>query len=310
MSTTGEKFQSLLKGYLCAKKIRQQAVAKELGLTSSAVSQMLSGKKMLFQMHHLNRICEMLALEPAQTFELQSLLLRLRNAGEFATTPFARMLFALRIARGVSYCELANLTGISAATLQRLEKDDSASLSPEIAEKLAPVLNCRAELLLSAADLTMNTSFYSMLHAFSPLTAAEPEPTFSSGKVIPEVPLDAMRDFTQDKDLNSFLFRHALQHVATNEPDGIAAILGCARDFGLAGKLPLCVLLAKKKTAASGMELVSTNRGFSLITPAPREHMVQLFTETPLHYLHLNWRLPVTKIIAASSAESTKNGKK
>lgn len=71
------KFGKLIRDYLRNAEIRQNDLAARLKVSGSAVSQMLHGKIVPNQ-QQLATICELLMLDRAQAFELQSMLSGIR----------------------------------------------------------------------------------------------------------------------------------------------------------------------------------------------------------------------------------------
>ena len=89
------RFGKLLKDCLKNTDYRQNDLAARLQVTGSAVSQMMHGKIVPNQ-QQLDAICEMLALDRAKVFELNSMLSRIRTGAENMLSPFNQTLFALR----------------------------------------------------------------------------------------------------------------------------------------------------------------------------------------------------------------------
>lgn len=75
------RFGKLLKDCLKNTDYRQNDLAARLQVTGSAVSQMMHGKIVPNQ-QQLDAICEMLALDRAKVFELNSMLSRIRTGAE------------------------------------------------------------------------------------------------------------------------------------------------------------------------------------------------------------------------------------
>lgn len=75
------KFGKLIRDYLRNAEIRQNDLAAKLKVSGSAVSQMLHGKIVPNQ-QQLATICELLMLDRAQAFELQSMLSGIRTGAE------------------------------------------------------------------------------------------------------------------------------------------------------------------------------------------------------------------------------------
>ncbi|UKI30417.1 MAG: helix-turn-helix domain-containing protein [Lentisphaeria bacterium] len=81
--------------------IRQKDLAVRLDVSAAAVSQMIHGKIVPNQ-KQLDLICEMLSLDRARAFELNSMLSRIRTGAENMLSPFNQLVFALRCQRGLS----------------------------------------------------------------------------------------------------------------------------------------------------------------------------------------------------------------
>lgn len=114
------KFGKLIRDYLRNAEIRQNDLAARLKVSGSAVSQMLHGKIVPNQ-QQLATICELLMLDRAQAFELQSMLSGIRTGAENMRSPFNQTMFALRCQRGLTHQQLANLSGIPASHLMVFE---------------------------------------------------------------------------------------------------------------------------------------------------------------------------------------------
>ena len=95
------KFGKLIRDYLRNAEIRQNDLAARLKVSGSAVSQMLHGKIVPNQ-QQLATICELLMLDRAQAFELQSMLSGIRTGAENMRSPFNQTMFALRCQRGLA----------------------------------------------------------------------------------------------------------------------------------------------------------------------------------------------------------------
>ena len=143
------KFGQILRTYLQESNVRMTKLANILGVTPSAVSQMLAGKLVLNQTQ-LNRICEYLRLDQAQILQLNTILVNIRTGAQIVPSELNTLVFSLRCQRGLMQRQLSYLSGVSIAELNRLENDPNAVLTPETADKLAPILECSTEKLLQA----------------------------------------------------------------------------------------------------------------------------------------------------------------
>ena len=143
------KFGQILRTYLQESNVRMTKLANVLGVTPSAVSQMLAGKLVLNQTQ-LNRICEYLRLDQAQILQLNTILVNIRTGAQIVPSELNTLVFSLRCQRGLMQRQLSYLSGVSIAELNKLENDPNAVLTPETADKLAPILECSTEKLLQA----------------------------------------------------------------------------------------------------------------------------------------------------------------
>ena len=113
------KFGKLIRDYLRSAEIRQNDLAARLQISGSAVSQMLHGKIVPNQ-QQLNVICELLQLDRAQAFELQSMLSCIRTGAENMRSPFNEVMFALRCQRGLTHQQLADCVCSDRVTVARI----------------------------------------------------------------------------------------------------------------------------------------------------------------------------------------------
>ena len=143
------KFGQILRTYLQESNVRMTKLANILGVTPSAVSQMLAGKLVLNQTQ-LNRICEYLRLDQAQILQLNTILVNIRTGAQIVPSELNTLVFSLRCQRGLMQRQLSYLSGVSIAELNKLENDPNAVLTPATADKLAPILECSTEKLLQA----------------------------------------------------------------------------------------------------------------------------------------------------------------
>ena len=146
------KFGKLIKDYLRNADIRQKDLAVRLDVSAAAVSQMIHGKIVPNQ-KQLDLICEMLSLDRARAFELNSMLSRIRTGAENMLSPFNQLVFALRCQRGLSLRQLANLSGVPASHLKVFETCFEAVPTLDEAEKIAPILGCTSAALLQSAGV-------------------------------------------------------------------------------------------------------------------------------------------------------------
>ncbi len=131
-------FGSELKTALKKTKIRQNALACHLKITPSAVSQTISGI-LVPSREHFDRITALLEGK-TDISTLRDLWQRIRLGETEVSSAFNRKLHQSRQCRKLSVVNLANLSGISASRLRKLESDPGALPNAEEAEKLARIL--------------------------------------------------------------------------------------------------------------------------------------------------------------------------
>ncbi len=146
------KFGKLVSNYLKNIGIRQNDLAERLGVSGSAVSQMMHGK-IVPNRQQLDVMCEMLKLSRVQIFELVSMLSKIRTGAETLLSPFNQSVFSLRCQRGLTQQQLSNLSGVSVAHIQVFETCFEAVPTQEEASRLAPILDCAPEALLQSAGV-------------------------------------------------------------------------------------------------------------------------------------------------------------
>ena len=86
------KFGQILRTYLQESNVRMTKLANILGVTPSAVSQMLAGKLVLNQTQ-LNRICEYLRLDQAQILQLNTILVNIRTGAQIVPSELNTLVF-------------------------------------------------------------------------------------------------------------------------------------------------------------------------------------------------------------------------
>lgn len=151
------KFGKTLKHYMQRADVKQRDIAELIGVTCSAVSQVLHGKITIKQ-EQLDMICDRLGLNVAHAHELSSMLTQIRTGSTMARSPFNRMVFSLRCQRNLSPIQLANLSGISSTKIEAFENNfDVIPALPDII-KIAEVLECSAEELAQSAGIRLTAT--------------------------------------------------------------------------------------------------------------------------------------------------------
>ena len=310
------KFGKLIRDYLRNAEIRQNDLAARLQISGSAVSQMLHGKIVPNQ-QQLNVICELLQLDRAQAFELQSMLSCIRTGAENMRSPFNEVMFTLRCQRGLSHQQLANLSGIPASHLQVFENCFEAVPTLDEASKLAPILGCTPAALLQSAGVGGLSRM-----AIDQLTAAngqaedevcEAVGNYHAERQAPLMDLVDLEKFDGNS-LSSFAQRAVkVFEIGTRDlPEDTVAINASGRDLaiGLPGSIQLLVT-QKRPAGYRELDLCRTEDG-KFILQETRRNSVKEFrlagTRKP-NTAAAVWKLPVLEMIIRPTKPGAKEKK-
>lgn len=140
----------LLKKYVKRSKLRQYEIAVRLGITASAVCQMVTGK-MSMTFSQLNELSKILKLSDDEIYELRSLLVKLRSNGNNLKSPFNIFMRACRRRKHYNLYQLSKATGIQRPRLVRFENDVEFEFTEDDANKLGEVLGVSSAELLAKA---------------------------------------------------------------------------------------------------------------------------------------------------------------
>jgi len=133
------KLGRLIKSGLQAGGLRQLDLAKHLHVSTSAVSQMLSGKTAPAAAH-LDKIFQLLNCSRNQVFIMRDLLARIRSGMHELHSPVNEFIRATRKERGLSMSKLAQQSGIAVNELRLLETCSSSVPSEEQISSLVEIL--------------------------------------------------------------------------------------------------------------------------------------------------------------------------
>ncbi len=267
------KFGKLIRDYLRNAEIRQNDLAAKLKVSGSAVSQMLHGKIVPNQ-QQLATICELLMLDRAQAFELQSM-----------------------------------LSGIPASHLMVFENCFEAVPTLDEASKLAPILGCTpASLLQSAGVGGLSRSVIDQLKKeggyLEEDVVSEPDGPykFSTERQAPLLDLIDLEDF-DGKSIDDFARRRATKVLDLSSgdlPENVIAISASGRDLAIG--IPGTVLLLVSSERPSNyrdLDLCRTNEERFLLQESRRNGVKEFRlagTRKP-NTSGVRWKLPVLEII-------------
>ena len=146
-------FCDLLKKHIKSRKARQTDIAAVLGISGSAVSQMLSGNIML-KLQQLDAIMEYLQLDRTSAAELRDCLARIRSGDQDLRSPLNDFIKNSRIRCGFTLEKLSQVSGIPVENLKMLENKINVQPTPYEAVRLAAIFNCNvSELWQVVPDL-------------------------------------------------------------------------------------------------------------------------------------------------------------
>ena len=258
------RFGKLLKDCLKNTDYRQNDLAARLQVTGSAVSQMMHGKIVPNQ-QQLDAICEMLALDRAKVFELNSMLSRIRTGAENMLSPFNQTLFALRCQRGLSLQQLSNLSGVSVEHLRVFETCFEAYPTLDEVNRIAPILDCSPAALLQSAGVGgLNPSLIAGLDGGEELEAMEYHAPYHAERQIPLLQLTDLDRYDGTGPFGDYANRHALKVLDYEQfpEETLAAIHASGRDLtlGIPGTITL-ILGERSQTAGRGNYLCRSVSG-------------------------------------------------
>ncbi|MBQ6352944.1 MAG: helix-turn-helix domain-containing protein [Lentisphaeria bacterium] len=165
-----EQFTRTLRGALRASGVPRGELIRQLDVSASALSQMLSGA-LVPTLPRLDRIIEVLHPPVAVAEQLQTMLLWLRSGALHYPSAFNRRLFMARCSKKLTHEQLAELASMTVNRLRRLER--TAYAEPTAAEVLT--LSRLLDYPLSG-DPVVDT----------PVGGAGPEPLLAAENSIPE----------------------------------------------------------------------------------------------------------------------------
>ena len=243
MSNSNElrvRFSELIRKQLKASGIKQCDLAANLGVSPSAVCQMLSGATMP-QIRHLEAICELAAIPAETALELRSLRDQIRSGNTEIKSVLNRMIRTYREGKGYSLEKLAGLTGIPTEELRILEECASAFPTADQCSRLADRLDCQPRDLMLASGtpellaegrrpVQEDGNFTGDVALSEPRTGYRAE---NENAYLPEIPLRLLPTAYDFKSREAIRL-HAEKFVISRElPDDCVIVHAPSRDFGM-----------------------------------------------------------------------------
>ena len=238
------RFSELIRKQLKAAGIKQCDLAANLGVSPSAVCQMLNGSTMP-QIRHLEAICELAAIPAETALELRSLRDQIRSGNTDIKSVLNRMIRTYREGKGYSLEKLAGLTDIPVEELRILEECASAFPTAEQCRRLAARLDCQPQDLMLASGtpellsegrrpVQKDGSFTG--ESDGGIALSEPQTGYQAENVssyLPEIPLRRL-PVAYDFRSREAIRLHAEKFVVSAElPDDCVIVHAPARDFGM-----------------------------------------------------------------------------
>ena len=150
ISNLKKHFGDQLKQCIKKSNVRQVDVAEALGLSPSAVSQMLSGR-IVPKLGQLDVIMQLLSLDRCVCADLRDCLARIRSGDEELRSPLNDFIKSSRTECGLSIAKLSEMSGIPEENLIMLENRLNIQPTPYEAVRLAAIFNCNVSELWQVA---------------------------------------------------------------------------------------------------------------------------------------------------------------
>jgi len=282
------QFGTRLRQYIRRSKIKQAVIAEHIGVTPSAVSQMLKGL-MLPSHERFDAMIAMLRLNAEEAMELQSLLLNIRSGVNGMQSDRNRQLFNARCYLGITQHGLAEATGISLRRIRELERFSGAFPTADEQQRLETVLNPAG---FGAFDGTG-----SGMSGFGTLSVAETVIPELKEKSVMCISAGTIAEMKPAMSLNEFIRYQAGRIIACDsapEWKTAVAVEGFAEEFGsgIDEKLRLLVVAPEELPDAPLYLCRSTNGKLFLEGGKKLASMLKLSSSTRCK---AGWRLPVAE---------------
>ena len=217
VSNLQKHFCELLKKHIKAAGVRQLDIAGVLGISGSAVSQMLSGN-ITPKLQQLDQIMEFLKLERTLAAELRDCLARIRSGDQELRSPLNDFIKSSRTRCGLTMEKLSQISGIPEENLRMLENKINVQPTPHEAVRLAAIFNCNInELWQVVPDVQTEKSVPQPASSGGTFFRDANVPYRGNGKTtikLPIIKLNELLSFNPHYDhLIDFSWRHGLELV-------------------------------------------------------------------------------------------------
>jgi len=274
-----QQFERLLRDVVNAGGATRSALMEHLGLSASAVSQMLNGD-ILPTLKRLDQLIEFLHPDPDDAEKLETMLLWLRAGSDRCPSEFNRRLFMARCRNALSIDKLAMASAIPASRLRRLERTVYAEPTADEVAALSMILGqpLKDGVFVAESD--------------APLPEVAESPTL----MLPRISVECLAEYSAKMDFLNFVADNGRGFLAFHllPAEAAAVVIAPADEFGVAlpGKLELILGTGRPK-GFMRLDLCGRSSGAGFFMDGePAFAGGGLFTPRP-GKVRAAWRLPV-----------------
>ena len=280
-----EQFLRLLRKVVRDSGATRAELIDRLGISASAVSQMLSGD-LLPTVQRLDQIIEHLHPASDDAEKLQNMLLWLRSGSSRNPSEFNRRLFMARCQNSLTIDQLALASAIPASRLRRLERTSYAEPTMDEAATLSRILG---QALVDG--LLMDDPVPA-------LTAVRKVAESADDMVLPRITLERLSTYSAGSNILKFAEKNSCGFLAFHllPAEAVAAVRAPAKRFGAAlpGTLEL-VLGNGRPDGFMRIELCLERSGKDFFMDGD-EALFGSFWTASSHKRAAAWRLPVLQV--------------
>lgn len=257
-------FCGLLKRHIKANNVRQLDIAELLGISGSAVSQMLSGA-ITPKLQQLDLIMEHLKLDRTTAAELRDCLARIRSGDQELRSPLNDFIKSSRIRCGLTLEKLSQMSGIPEENLQMLENKINVQPTPHEAVRLAAIFNCNvSELWQIVPEPQKTPAMQSVQPVGGQIFRDRGTPFQPCGKVTIKLPIIKLEDMLNFNPLYDHLIDFAWRHmigVEKGEKVGLVIVTAPGTEFGWSELYDVRIEIAEVKQWLPGMAVLCNING-------------------------------------------------
>lgn len=280
-----EQFVRLLREVVRDSGVTRAELIGRLGISASAVSQMLNGD-LLPTVRRLDQVIEILHPAADDAEKLQNMLLWLRSGGSRCLSEFNRRLFMARCQNSLTIERLAMASAIPASRLRRLERTAYAEPTKEEAATLSSILGqaLMDDLLITDFDTSRS----------APLEVAE-----SQNMALPKITVESLSAYSAGMDFLKFAEKNGVGFLDFHllPAEAVAAVSASAAEFGVALPGTLELVLGNRRPAKfMRIELCGKKAGAGFFMDGDETLFGKGLLTSPPGSCEAAWRLPVLQV--------------